>query len=326
VAIDTRVGSAELQQLAEDLAPPCRVGEYVLEGLISKTTTALVFVARGGAFGASEGVLKVTGPAYAPLLERELKLLKQCREAALPGVVRPLRDELAWLPLGDDAAELGAAAALLLPFLSGGDLVQWIGTQAMRTGYLGAQPALEIGENVGGVLRGMLALPRPLVHGDVKPQNVLLPKPDAELGELTLIDLDASSELETLPADSSQVPRGVIQSLVSDVNGFGELLYVLATGCEPPVNGEPNPATGNTAFDGLVVRCMTADVDAHAYTCLRDEALWRDFAHAREVERGRKRAAPLLDLPRSRAFLAIVGLVLLFLLVLALLAKMPAGG
>ncbi len=346
MAIDTQVGSAELEQLAEGLEPPCQIGEFVLEGLISRTTTALVFVARGGAFGASEGVLKLTGPSYAPLLERELNLLMRCRDAELPGVVRPLRDELAWLAFhdadGDDAvggdahggdhpndacSAASSVAALLLPFLSGGDLVQWIGAHATRTGYLGAQPALEVGENVGGVLRGMLDLPRPLVHGDVKPQNVLLPKPDAALGELTLIDLDASSELETLPADASQVPRGVIQSLVSDVNGFGELLYVLATGREPPSEGEPNPATGNAAFDGLVVRCMTADVDAHAYICLRDDALWRDFAHAREVERGRKRAAPPLpDLLHSRVFLAIVGLVLFGLLVLALLAKTPAGG
>jgi len=223
VAIDDRVGAAELEHLAEELAPPCRVGEFVLEGLVSKSATALVYVARGGAFGASEGVLKLTGRAYAPLLERELRLLERCRDARLGGVVRPVRDELEWIAL--DALRPAAVAAILLPFLSGGDLVQWIGARASRTGGLGAQPALEIGEGVGGVLREMLRLPRPLVHGDVKLQNVLLPWPDAASDELTLIDLDASSELEQLPTEAPSASRAIIQNLVSDVNGFGELLY-----------------------------------------------------------------------------------------------------
>lgn len=325
MAINDRVGAAELEHLAEDLAPPCRVGEFVLEGLISKTATALVYVARGGAFGEGEGVLKLTGRAYAPLLERELRLLKRCRDADLGGVVRPVRDELEWIAL--DALRPAAVAALLLPFLSGGDLVQWIGARANRLDHLGTQPALEIGESVGGVLREMLRLPRPLVYGDVKPQNVLLPWPDATPDELTLIDLDASSELERLPVQAADGPRGVIQSLVSDVNGFGELLYVLATGREPPAEGDPSPATGNSAFDGLVVNCVTADVDTHAYLCLGDEALWRDFEHAQGIERARKRPRnPLTDRVYSRPFLAIVGVVLFCLLVVAVMARMPASG
>jgi hypothetical protein len=329
VAIDERVGSAELELLAEDLRPPCRIGDFVLEGLLSKTTTALVFVARGGAFGPGEGALKLTGSAYAPLLERELERLQRCREAHVAGVVRPIRDELVWLTLdgeqdGDDRP--ASVAALLLPFLSGGDLVQWIGTRATRAGFLGARPALEVGERVGALLRGMLELPRPLVHGDVKPQNVLLPEPGATLGELTLIDLDASSELDVFPTDLSRAPRGVVQCLVSDVNGFGELLYELATGHEPPAEGDANPETGNAAFDDLVVSCMNADVDTHAYTSLRDAALWRDLALARAVEDRRVRHGPLPNLLHNRLFLGAIGLMLFCLLMLAVMAKVPAGG
>jgi len=323
VAIDERVGSAELERLAEDLAPPRQLGDFVLEGLISKTATALVYIAHGGAFGDGEGVLKLTGPAYAPLLERELHLLLRCRDAHVRGVVRPVRDELEWLVVDDTTHP--SAAAILLPFLSGGDLVQWIGAHATRNGRLGAQPALAIGESVGGVLRGMLSLPHPLVHGDVKPQNVLLPKPDASLDELTLIDLDASGELEQLPDGAAAPPRGVTQSLISDVNGFGELLYELATGREPPAEGEPTPATGNAAFDALVVKCMMADVDNHSYTSIRDEALWRDFEQARRIEGLREQRPSLPELLISRPFLAILGLVLFCLLVLAVLSKMPSG-
>jgi hypothetical protein len=324
VVIDERVGSAELERLAKDLAPPRQLGEFVLEGLISKTATALVFNARGDAFGAGEGVLKLTGRGYAPLLERELGRLVLCRDAQLRGVVRPVRDELQWLALED--ANQPTVAAIVLPFLSGGDLVQWIGAHATRHGRLGARPALEIGERVGGVLRGMLELPRPLVHGDVKPQNVLLPETDAALDELTLIDLDASSELEQLLDGAAAVPRGVIQCLISDVNGFGELLYVLATGREPPTEGEPTPATGNAAFDALVLNCTMADVDTHAYTSLGDEALWRDLELARKVEQVRTQRSPLPELLLSRPFLAVVGIILFCLLVLAVASKMPPGG
>ena len=326
MAINNRVGAAELEQLAEDLAPPCQLGEYVLEGLISRTATALIFIARNGSSEPSEVVLKLTGPAYAPLLERELGLLVRCRDAQLGGVVRPLRDELEWIPLDAERPALGYLAALLLPFLSGGDLVQWIGAHASRSGRLGPEPALNVGQQVGRVLRGMLSLPRPVVYGDVKPQNVLLPLPDAPLDELTLIDLDASSEIERLPGDIPNVSRAVIESLVSDVNGFGELLYILATGREPPAEGEPSPVTGNAAFDELVVKCLIADVDTHAYSCLGDAALWHDFDHAQAVERTRKHSKSLPNLLDNRPFLAAVGLVLLCLLILAMMARMPVGG
>jgi serine/threonine protein kinase len=319
VAIDHGVGSAELEQLAGMLATPCQLGAYTLEGLICRTATALVFVARGGVFGADEGVLKLTGKAYAPLLGRELRLLNWCQAADVGGIVRPSQSELEWL--GPDAA------AILLPFLDGGDLVQWIGARTTGSGHLGPFMALEVGEHVGGVLRDLLRLPRPLVHRDVKPQNVLLAYPGAPLSDLTLIDLDLSEELEISHEDFASAPREIAESLVGDVRGFGELLYDLATGHDLPLNDVPNPHTGNTAFDALVEKCLTSTTDGSRYVSLADALLWRDLEAALALERTRTQAArpqpkpPRYATRRGRRFLAVVGALLFIGLVLAVVFK-----
>jgi serine/threonine protein kinase len=196
VAIDEqqRVGSAELDRLAQKLAPPCQLGAYAVEGLIARTSTALILVVRGGAFGSGEGVLKVTGKGYAPILQRELQLLSRSQEAGVGSVVTPLRSELETVEL--DGEEPDGAVAIVLPLLSGGDLVQLIGAHTAGARRLGSSLALEVGEQVGTVLKGLLCLPRPIVYGDVKPQNVLLPRPGAPIAELVLIDLDASREFD----------------------------------------------------------------------------------------------------------------------------------
>jgi hypothetical protein len=315
VVTNRPVGSTELERLAETLVPPCRVGEFLLEGLMARTGTALIFIARGADPDATERVLKLTGPAYAPVLERELQLLNACAEAKLQGVVRPLRDELLRF---DHAQELnGPLAAIELPFLSGGDLVQWIGTRATRTGRLGAGSALEVAEVAGGHLRKLLELPRPIIYGDVKPQNLLLPRPDAPVGELVLIDLDASEALEVDPGELANASPEAAQRLVADVNGFGELLFMLATGREPPVEGEPSPGTGNAAFDALVVRCMNADLGSRGYTSMAADGLWRDLKHAVDVQQQAPSAVQRL----RRPVLALLGLILLCLLIVAVLSK-----
>src|SRR5207302_2746195 len=298
-----------------------------LEGLISKTSTALVYIARGGAFGAGEGVLKLTGEEYAPLLERELGLLNRCQAAEIAGIVRPLRAELEWIK--PQSIPNASAAALLLPFLSGGDLVQWIGEHATRTGRLGAHLGLQIGEQVGGVLRELLRLPKPLVHRDVKPQNVLFPYPDAPLAELTLIDLDASEELDIALEDFSGAPPEIAKRLVEDVNGFGELLFILATGREPPTDISPDPQTGNPDYDSLVVKCLISEPEPDVgYVCLADNLLWQDLEKALATERARPKRERLhgpLPYLLDRRVLAVIGGLLFIALIAAVAAKAFIG-
>ena len=318
-AIDER-GSAELQRLTELLETPCQLGAYTLEGLISRTSTALVFVVRGGVFGAGEGVMKLTGKAYAPLLDRELRLLNWCQESEVSGIVRPVRSELEWL--GTDAA------AILLPFLDGGDLVQWIGAQTTRSGRLGPHLALEVGQHVGGVLRHLLQLPRPLVHRDVKLQNVLLAYPGAPLSDLTLIDLDVSEELDISQEEFASAPPAIAESLVGDVRGFGELLFDLATGHDPPNQGVPNPHTRNAAFNALVEKCLTSMADGPGYVSLADADLWRDLNAALALERARQPAhwqkqpnQRRSGFGSGRRYLAMVGALLFIGLLLAVASK-----
>ncbi|MBV8717830.1 MAG: hypothetical protein JO020_28975 [Chloroflexi bacterium] len=305
--VNERAGSAELDRLAGALQPPCQLGDFTLEGLIARTSTALVFIARDS--HGADCVLKITGSSYRPVLERELSLLNACRDADLRGVIRPLRTDL--LHIEND--EVPPATAIVLPFLAGGDLVLWIGAHATRTGRLGAAPALQVGELVGGILRDLLRLPQPIVQGDVKPQNVLLPRPDAPLNELLLIDFDASCALDSpISAASPQLARQV----VGDVNAFGELLFMVATGREPPVDEDPNPATGNTAFDALVERCITAEPATKGYASMAGDSLWRDMEQAARIERRHSREVLI------RPVLGVLGVLLFCVLVVAVLVKL----
>lgn len=308
MAIDQRLGSAELDLLTELLLPPCRLGEFVLEGLMARTSTALIFIARNS--DGSNCVLKVTGPIYTPVLEHELRLLNRCQAAEVPGVLRPLSNDLLRFETADLEAPLGA---ILAPFLSGGDLVQWIGARATRTGQLGAAPALEVALVVAERLRTLLRVSPPIVHGDVKPQNMLLPRPDSPLRELTLIDFDTANELDE---PVGQPSREDAQHLARDVNGFGELLFMVATGREPPVEAEPNPSTGNALFDQLVVRCVTTEPGERGYASLAGDGLWRDLQAAHAAERTRRQYEAL-----TRPLLAGLAVLMLAVLIVALMSK-----
>ena len=232
--------SVELAYLADLLKPALRVGDFALTGLLAQTRTALVFTARDR--NAADVVLKVTGTAYAPMLAHELAVLRECAEADVPGVVRALCVELTWMSLPGDRL----AAALVLPYLSGGDLNS-VAERAARAGQLGAPLALAAAMQIANALRGMLCeLPRPFVHGDLRPSNVLLPSASAELARLTLVDVDQAH-----PPERDE----------SDVAAFGGLLRLLAGG-----------RTRDRRFDRFVDRCV-----GNHYASMADPELWRDL-------------------------------------------------
>ncbi|HET6315819.1 MAG TPA: hypothetical protein VFG86_05130, partial [Chloroflexota bacterium] len=224
---DERVASAELEYLANSLRPPCQLGDYEITGQLARSATALLFTARGGVFGPeAEGVLKVTGTAYAPILQRELKLLLEATTAGIDNIVQPKHDELVWLNAGGERAAR-PAAGLALPFLSGGD-VATLAERSARGGGLGANLALAVARPLGEGLRGLLTeLARPVVHADVRAHNALLPSPSAKVGELTLIDLDAAHELDT---DLRNPDQEAARLLAEDVRGFGDILHLMSGG------------------------------------------------------------------------------------------------
>src|SRR5579859_1538065 len=118
-----REGQVGLDRLQDALEPPCRIGGYHLAGLVARTETALVYVGSGGVFGRTEGILKLTSHAYAPLLERELAILVRCEEAEVDGVIRPRSRVPVQLQLQLPRSKGLSALAVALPFCSGGNLV-----------------------------------------------------------------------------------------------------------------------------------------------------------------------------------------------------------
>jgi hypothetical protein len=271
---DERVAAAELAYLADTLQPPCQVGAFSITGRLARSATALLFTVRGGLFGADEGVLKLTGSAYAPILARELALLREAAAAGVDGIVRPLAHDPLWLMAGGDRADR-PVAAVALPFLAGGDLAT-LAARASRTGRLGAALALEVARPVGEALRGLLTeLDRPVAHGDVRAQNVLLPSPAATPADLVLIDLDAARELGAGLLSSAARHA----ALSADVRGFGEIMALLASGSATP------PTTGDRPFDNLVGACLAEG----EYTSMADPRLWRDLATAEHHQARRAR-------------------------------------
>jgi hypothetical protein len=247
-----RASVVELAQLAEVLEPPCALAGYVLTGRLAVSSTALVYTATGEPFAQDEGVLKLTSTHHAGRLQWELECLVRCADAGVTGVVQPLWRELDWLPVPEllDAH----VAALPLPFLSGGDL------NAIRRASSKENLALEAALRLGATLRHLLELPEPMVHGSLSMRSVLLPRPKANLAELTLIDFGSAKDL------TGRSPHEVAELCLKDVKAFGSILSELDA--EGPL------------------KSLAADCRQGRYTSCADARLWRTLQRARARDPG----------------------------------------
>jgi len=236
-----RAAVVELEQLAAVLEPPCQLGPYRLTARLARSQTALVFTASGGPFDADEGVLKVATSHYASRQRAELQRLVQCSDAGVRGVVWPVLRDQEWLAVpGMLDAHI---AAIALPFLTGGDL--YAIKRARRPGL--TNEALRV---IANTLRHLLELPTPMTHGGVSMRNALLPRPGAELSELTLIDLGSAVELSSCTRREAEV------ACKADVIAFGAAISELGT-----------------EMDGLARACREG-----RYASMADSGLWRALA------------------------------------------------
>lgn len=244
-----RASIVELAQLAEVLAPPSALGPYLLTGLLASSSSALIFTATHGLFEDVEGVLKLTTSHHAARLRAELDRLVRCADGGVNGVIRPAMRELDWLPVPElmDAH----VAVMALPFLSGGDLY------AVRRAR-GPSPGLtrEVALTLAATMRHLLELAEPMVHGSLSLRKLVLPRPDADLSQLTLIDFGDARDVGGLP------PEEVRRLCEADVMAFGGVVLELT-------QGSPS---GLGAF---AESCAKAK-----YTSMADRRLWRDLERA----------------------------------------------
>jgi serine/threonine-protein kinase len=203
-----------------------RIGEYVLEAPLGRGGAGTVWRARHGLIASRRVALKFPhDDALLAWLRREGLLQAQLDHT---GVVKVLGGDLD-----------GEAPYMVLELVEGGDL-----RAALAAGPLGVDRARAIAR---GILEALSAAHQAeIVHGDLKPENVLLTKDGGvKLTDFGLAQRLLGAELEhSLAASRHQVagtlrylPPEVLErgspSTKSDLYAFGVLLFELLVGRVP---------------------------------------------------------------------------------------------
>ena len=270
-------------QGAVDPAPAILAfGPYVLTGVVGRGATSIVYRASVAGTG-DEVAVKVLDPALARVpgfqdqLEAESSVLSSLSG---PHVVR-----------GRGTGVIEGHRYLAMDYVEGSSLR----AVEERAGRLRAPQALGL---VAGALEGLgAAHAKGIVHGDVKPENILIDR----AGTATVVDFGqvvssgGATEGGTPPYMSPEAARGLPLDARSDLYSMGVVLYEALAGHRPfeatndlallrlQVEATPAPIDGVSAeMNALVGRALAKDPadrpqDAAAFLRELEAAAARDY-------------------------------------------------
>ncbi len=235
-------------------------GRYVVHALISKGGYAAVF------YGIDKNLarriaIKVLLPSKTTPSEHE-NFLREARIAATldhPNIAPVL-----------DYGKDGPSVFLVMPLYSAGSLRNRLAT---TNGPLPASETMKNFHQLASALHYAHTRPRPVIHRDMKPENILLHQEDARL---VITDFGIARSLEpgtsvgktitvrgTVGYMAPEQTSGVVDPR-GDQYGCAVILYEMLTGYHPLDAGKaiPAPSTLNTALppamDGVVLRALAS--------------------------------------------------------------------
>jgi hypothetical protein len=221
---------------------------YRVERLLGRGGMGAVYEAYDERFGNRVALkqAEIVEPELGRAFEREARLLRTLRHRALPVVI--------------DYFDEGGAWYLVMDYVEGEDL----GARLKRAGGpLPLEEVLAWGDQVLGVLEYLHAHDPPVVHRDIKPQNLKL----TPQGNVVLLDFGLSKGAAfegTGPSGEKSIVgytphyapleqiHGVGTDPRSDLYALAATLYTLATGKKPPDAGFRAAATAAGSPDPLV--------------------------------------------------------------------------
>ncbi len=235
-------------------------GRYVVHALISKGGYAAVF------YGIDRNLarriaIKVLLPSKTTPTEQE-NFLREARIAATldhPNIAPVL-----------DYGKDGPSVFLVMPLYTAGSLRNRL---AAANGHLPAAETTKNFHQLAGALYYAHTRPRPIIHRDMKPENILIHQEDARL---VITDFGIARSLEpgarvgktitvrgTVGYMAPEQTSGVVDPR-GDQYGCAVILYEMLTGYHPLDGGNaiPAPSTLNTtlpqAMDRVVLRALAS--------------------------------------------------------------------
>lgn len=142
------------------------------------------------------------------------------------------------LPIVCDAFELNGFMYIILEHIEGKNLREVIASKSI----LSEEDSLKIVSDLLEVLDYMQSIkPKPLVHGDIKPENILISNGCSALVDFGSVDSNDASSGFCAPERFAGIPK----SVESDIYSLGELLNFLITGDIKKIYSRKKPASMN---------------------------------------------------------------------------------